>query len=263
MVAARSRCSFVTWERRHDDPFVPGHHLRNHNIVVSNIVTFFSAVVAYQIVVFAPLFVQVVKHDSATRSGLIIMPLIVGNLVSSFVGGRVITLTGRYRELVIAGCVIAFGGSILLAGLDANSSRTALSIAIGVIGFGNGLVSPTMFLVNQNSVPQRDLGTASAINALFRAIGNVIGVGLVGAVFANGLTSRLRGAGLAELDPDRLRARPSDIARLPESQRRTVIDAFQHGLSSGFRVVVVGGLLMAVASLFLRQQTLRDSMDDD
>jgi hypothetical protein len=127
-----------------------------------------------------------------------------------------ITHTGRYRELVILGSTIAFGGSILLGRLHADSSRTALSLAIGVIGFGNGLVSPTM----------------------------------------------LRAAGLAELDPERLRARPSDIAKLPDDQRSTVINAFEHGLTNGFRVVIIGGFLMVVGALFLRQYTLRDSMDE-
>ena len=253
--------AFVIWERREPEPLVPGRHLRNRNVVTSNLITFVSAVFTYQVVVFAPIFVQVVKLDGATRSGLIIMPLIAANFVSSFIGGRIITRTGRYRELVILGSAVACAGTYLLSRIDAASGRTSLSIAIGVMGFGNGLVSPTMFLVNQNSVPQRDLGTASSINTLFRSIGNVVGVGLVGAFFANTLTSRLRDAGLAELDPDRLRARPADIAALPPEQRRIVIGAFEDGLTTGFRILVIFGVLALVLALILRQEPLRDSMD--
>ena len=172
-----------------------------------------------------------------------------------------ITRTGRYRELVILGSALACFGTFLLSRIDATSARSSLSIAIGVMGFGNGLVSPTMFLVNQNSVPQRDLGTASSINTLFRSIGNVIGVGLVGAVFANTLTSQLRSAGLAELDPDRLRARPADIAALPPDQRHIVINAFDSGLSAGFRMLVIFGLLGLALSFVLKQEPLRESMD--
>lgn len=252
---------FVLWERREAEPLVPSRHLRNRNVVTSNLITFVSAVFTYQVVVFAPIFVQVVKLDGATRSGLIIMPLIVGNFVTSFVSGRVITRTGRYRELVIFGSAVACFGTFLLSRIDATSGRMSLSIAIGVMGFGNGMVSPTMFLVNQNSVPQRDLGTASSISTLFRSVGNVIGVGLVGAVFANTLTSKLRAAGLAELDPDRLRARPTDIAALPPDQRRIVIDAFDSGLSAGFRMLVIFGVVGLVLAFALTQEPLRESMD--
>ena len=253
--------AFVLWERREPEPLVPSRHLRNRNVVTTNLITFVSAVYTYQVVVFAPIFVQVVKLDGATRSGLIIMPLIAGNFVSAFIGGRLITRTGRYRELVILGSALACLGTFLLSRIDAASGRTSLSIAIGVMGFGNGMVSPTMFLVNQNSVPQGDLGTASSINTLFRSIGNVIGVGLVGAVFANTLTSKLRSAGLAELDPDRLRARPTDIAALPADQRRIVINAFDSGLSSGFRMLVIFGIIGLVLAFVLRQEPLRESMD--
>jgi MFS family permease len=252
---------FVMWERREPEPLVPSRHLRNRNVVTSNLITFSSAVFTYQVVVFAPIFVQVVKLDGATKSGLIIMPLIAGNFVSSFVSGRFITNTGRYREVVIFGSAMACAGTFLLSRIDAASGRTSLSIAIAVMGFGNGMVSPTMFLVNQNSVPQRDLGTASSINTLFRSVGNVIGVGLVGAVFANTITSRLRDAGLAELDPERLRARPTDIAALPADQRSIVINAFDDGLSAGFRLLVIFGIIGLVLALVLKAEPLRDSMD--
>jgi MFS family permease len=253
--------AFVIWERREPEPLVPRRHLRNRNVVTSNLITFVSAVFTYQVVVFAPIFVQVVKLDGATRSGLIIMPLIATNFISSFISGRLITRTGRYRELVILGSAVACAGTYLLSRIDAASGRTSLSIAIGVMGFGNGMVSPTMFLVNQNSVPQRDLGTASSINTLFRSIGNVVGVGLVGAFFANTLTSRLRDAGLAELDPDRLRARPADIAALPPDQRRIVVGAFEDGLTTGFRILVIFGVLALLLAFILRQEPLRESID--
>lgn len=252
--------AFVIWERREPQPLVPREHIRDRTIVLSNIITFLSAVLTYQITIFAPLFVQVVKADGATKSGLLVMPLLVGNFAAAMIGGRVITRTGHYRGVVLVGTAMCFVGTLLLATIDGGSSRTDLSIAIFVIGAGNGLVGPTMMLVNQNAVAQRDLGVASSINTLCRSLGNVISVGVVGAVFARELTARLRAADLAELNPDTLRARPRDIVALAPRERSIVVDAFDGAINLGFRTVVVSGAAVLIASLFLRQVKLRDTM---
>ena len=75
---------FALWERREPQPLVPREHLRNRVIVLTNVITFLSALITYQITVFAPIFVQVVKGDRATKAGFIIMPLLFGNFFAPF-----------------------------------------------------------------------------------------------------------------------------------------------------------------------------------
>lgn len=253
--------AFAAWERREAQPLLPVPYLKNRTVAVSLLMTFFSAIVTYQVVVFAPLFAQIVKEDGATRSGVIIMPLILGNLWASFLCGRLIVRTGRYRASVMLGAVLCSAGALLLANIDGASPRSSLAIAIFILGTGNGLVSPTMFLIAQNAIPHRDLGTASSMVTLARSVGNVIGVGVVGSFFAHTLSERLRAAGLASLDPDTLRAKPSEIAELPADEARLVRDAFDAGLNQGFRSVVIPALLLIVVALFLRAEPLRDSND--
>ncbi len=118
-----------------------------------------------------------------------------------------------------------------------------------------------MFLIAQNAIPHRDLGTASSMVTLARSVGNVIGVGIVGSFFAHRLTDRLRGAGLSALDPDTLRAKPSEIDNLPADQARLVRDAFDAGLNQGFRSVVIPAALLILVALFLRAEPLRDTND--
>ena len=142
-------------------------------------------------VTFIPLYLQIVKGHSATESGLLMTPMMLGVLVTSTGSGFLISRYGRYRAFPIAGTAIAAVALYLLSTLEV---ATATELAAGymlLLGLGLGLVMQVLVLAAQNAVDYRLLGVATSGATLFRQVGGSIGVSAFGAIFTNELGREL------------------------------------------------------------------------
>ena len=128
---------------------------------------------------------------SATSSGLLLLPLIAGLLVTSISSGRLIARTGHYKAYPIAGTALAAAGLYLLSTMGAGTSHLASSLYLLVLGLGIGLFLQVMVLIVQNTAAQRDLGAATSSVNFARQIGSSIGVALIGALFIHRLDGQL------------------------------------------------------------------------
>ncbi|MFI9269479.1 MDR family MFS transporter [Kitasatospora sp. NPDC052896] len=251
---------FCYVEQRVKEPMLPLSLFRNRDFSMVSIIGFIVGFVMFGAVTFLPQYQQIVQGASATNSGLLLMPMMLGLLVVSLVVGQVVTRTGKYRIFPIIGTVVMTGGSLLLATLGTETSRTTSALYMLVLGAGMGFLMQITMLVAQNSVELKDMGVASSTATLFRTIGGSFGVALFGSLYTNRITStlsaRMHGApGLSgssseQLTPERLRTMP------PAAQ-----DAFHHAVTNGIHTVFVWGagvtVLAIVASLFLREIPLR------
>jgi EmrB/QacA subfamily drug resistance transporter len=178
---------WVARERRASDPILP---LRLFRIPVFTIVSaalFLTTLSFFAVVVFMPVFLQVVTGASATRSGFLLLPVLLAATASTFASGRVISRTGRYKAFPVAGLALMTVGLLLLAQMGAGTSQAAASLLLVVFGLGFGMVSQVLTIALQNAVERHDLGIATASANLVRALGGAVGVALFGALFAGGL----------------------------------------------------------------------------
>ncbi|OEV13785.1 hypothetical protein AN219_28765, partial [Streptomyces nanshensis] len=83
---------------------------------------------------------------SATTSGLLMLPLMSGVVVSSLLSGQLITRTGHYKIFPVLGCALSAEGMWLLSKLDADTSRQMFGIWSGILGLGIGFVLPVLVL---------------------------------------------------------------------------------------------------------------------
>jgi EmrB/QacA subfamily drug resistance transporter len=178
---------FVWWERRVDEPIVPVELFRQRVFTAANLAGFAVGVGMFGAIMFVPLYVQGVMGGSATASGIVLTPLMLAMMVTSVGSGQVITRTGRYRWALLAGPVVMGLGFVLLATMDAGSSRLHATEAMIVTGLGLGLLIQNLSLVVQNGVPSRHLGAATSAAQFSRSIGGTIGVSVMGAILAAGL----------------------------------------------------------------------------
>ncbi|HTS73225.1 MAG TPA: MFS transporter, partial [Gaiellaceae bacterium] len=142
-------------------------------------------------VTFIPLYLQIVKGHTATESGLLMTPMMLGVLATSTASGFLISRYGRYRVFPIVGTAIATVGLYLLSTLEV---ATATEVAAGymlLLGLGLGLVMQVLVLAAQNAVDYRLLGVATSGSTLFRQVGGSIGVSVFGAIFTNELGREL------------------------------------------------------------------------
>jgi EmrB/QacA subfamily drug resistance transporter len=272
-VASIGLVAVFAWaEGRAAEPVLPLHLFRNRVFNVTSAVGFVVGFALFGSVTYLPLFLQVVNGSSPTGSGLQILPLMAGLLITSIASGQIITRTGRYRIFPIAGTFVMIVGLYLLSRMDAGTSRVASSLYMFVLGLGLGMVMQVLVLAVQNAVGYEDLGVATSGATLFRSIGGSVGTAILGSIFSSrlkaNLTTNLAGVdATAKLPPAQLHklsgaiGNPASLKRLPAPVHHAYIVSFTHALD---RVFVVAAVISAVAFLLswlLEQRPLRDTAE--
>jgi EmrB/QacA subfamily drug resistance transporter len=178
-------------ESRAAEPILPLELFRNATFRTTSAIGFIIGFALFGSVTFIPLYLQIVKGETATRSGLLMTPMMLGVLATSTASGFLISRYGRYRVFPIVGTAVATVGLYLLSRLEVNTPIGVAAAYMLILGLGLGLVMQVLVLAAQNAVPYRLLGVATSGSTLFRQVGGSIGVSAFGAVFTNQLTKEL------------------------------------------------------------------------
>src|SRR5204863_2383119 len=144
---------------------------------------------------FVPLFVQGVIGTSATSSGIVLTPLMLGAVTTSFFSGQIVSRTGRYRPNTLLGPVILGAGMVLLWQMDVNTTNAEAARNMVIAGIGLGMMMQIFVLSVQNSVPRRAMGSATALTQFSRSIGATLGVTLMGVIVNQQLPAGARRRG--------------------------------------------------------------------
>ncbi|WP_435864415.1 DHA2 family efflux MFS transporter permease subunit [Streptomyces phaeochromogenes] len=257
--------AFVAVERRAAEPVLPLKLFRIRTFTLAAVISFIVGFAMFGAMTYLPTFLQVVHGISPTMSGVHMLPMVAGLLVSSTVSGQIVSRTGRWKVFPIAGTGVTAIGLLLLHQLDENSSAAEMSSYLLVFGLGLGLVMQVLVLIVQNSVSYEDLGVATSGATFFRSIGASFGVAIFGTVFASRLgselTSALRGQDLPpSLGVDALKSDPNIIADLPAALRPPVVEAYSTSITDVFLYAAPVALAGFVLAWFLREDRLRASV---
>jgi len=254
---------FLLAEHYAKEPLVPLVLFRNRVFSVASAVGFIVGMALFGSVTYLPLYLQVVRGSSPTRSGLQLLPLMAGVLITSIGSGRLIARFGRYRIYPIIGTATLVVGMLLLSRLTVGTNLWLASLYMLVVGMGLGFVMQVLVLAVQNAVDYADLGVATSTSTLFRSMGGTIGVPLFGAIFANRLTSNLANdlpAGARAAIPSRLG--PSQIDALPPGIRDPYIAGYAAALRPIF--LIAGGIALVGFAItwLLQERPLRQTVAD-
>jgi EmrB/QacA subfamily drug resistance transporter len=178
-------------EARTAEPILPLELFRNATFRTTSGIGLVIGFALFGSVTFIPLYLQIVKGHSATGSGLLMTPMMLGVLVTSTASGFLISRYGSYRRFPRAGTALAMVALYLLSTLEVTTSTRVASAYMLLLGFGLGLVMQVLVLATQNAVDYRLLGVATSGATLFRQIGGSIGVSAFGAIFTNRLGQEL------------------------------------------------------------------------
>jgi EmrB/QacA subfamily drug resistance transporter len=253
-------------ERRAAEPIMPPHLFRNHTFVITSLAGLIVGVAMFGAIIFLPQYLQIVKGESPTVSGLLTLPLVIGLLITSIGSGLIITRTGRYKIFPIVGLLVAAAGLALLSRLQVHTSLVVASGYMLVTGLGIGMVMQVLVLAAQNAVGQRDLGVATSGATFFRSMGGAIGVAVFGALLSHRLVSTIPAAlarvgvppsQLAKVGAGANSATPAQIGALPEPIHTAVITGFAEAIQTAFLAAVPFALAGFIVVLFLREHPLR------
>jgi EmrB/QacA subfamily drug resistance transporter len=254
----------LVWvERRVDEPILPPSLFRNRVFVVTSAVGFIVGFALFGALTYLPLFQQVVRGLSPTVSGLQLVPVMGGLLISSIISGQVITRTGRYKVFPIAGTGVAAIGMWLLSSLGEDTASGIAALHMLVLGLGLGMVMQVLVLAVQNAVPYAQLGVATSGATLFRSIGGSLGTAVLGAIFANRLSSELAssvppGAALPSAGVN-----PAAVDRLPPALHDAYISSFDAALHSVFLVATAVVVVAFALSWLIPERPLRETVETD
>ncbi|ASW56761.1 MDR family MFS transporter [Plantactinospora sp. KBS50] len=251
--------AFVLWERRAAEPILPPRLFRSRVFLVVTATLFLVTGVMFAVVIFVPLFLQVAAGASATRSGLLLLPMTVGITVSTMTSGRLIARTGRYRHFPIIGLAIVTVSVFLLARVTPATSLPVVMAVMALFGTGFGLITQVLVLALQNGADRRDIGVATASANFFRSLGGSVGAAVFGALFAAVLSGRLArtlpaGAGV---DARQVQAGPERLRELPEAVQAAVAAGVAHAVDAVFLLATPVAAVALLVVLFLRERPLR------
>jgi EmrB/QacA subfamily drug resistance transporter len=254
--------AFLWQERRAQEPIVPLTLFRSR---IFNLASGMGATIGmamFGAIVFIPLYLQLVYGSSATRSGLQMLPLMLGLLTAAILSGRAISRLGRYRMFPIAGTATLVAGMFLLSRLGPDTAPWLASLYMLVVGVGIGLVMQVLVLVVQNDADPEHIGVATATATFFRSMGGSFGVAIFGAIFAARLShelGHLPASVVARLGSG-VQINPAQAARLPPVIHQEFLVAFAHALHGVFLWGMAIAIVPFALSWFIKEKPLRTTL---
>jgi EmrB/QacA subfamily drug resistance transporter len=268
--------TFLSVESRASEPVIPLVLFSNPIIAICSVCAFVLGMGMFGVIIYLPLFMQGVLGVSATQSGNLLTPLMMGAVVGSIVGGQTVSRTGTYKSVALIGSVLVAVGMIVFARMGVDTARIYVVYGMVISGLGMGLLQPVYTLAVQNVAPRRQMGAATSSTIFFRSIGSTVGVAAFGSImltryheaFAQSMPAHVPAAALPYFANPLLlvQVRPqmeSAFARFPGGSAllQTLFDNVRASLASGLHLIFVcSAVIMALAvllHLMLRSEPLR------
>ena len=169
---------FARVEQQASDPMLPLKWLRTRNVafpVTSQALTNFAYMGGFMIV---PQLLETGLGFSTSHIGwLIIARPLMFSLVAPF-SGRVSSRIGERNAGIIGACAVV-ASMLLLSQIDVGASDLLIAFGLSLSGIGLGISSPALTALLANSVDNKDLGVASAMQQLLNQMGAVLGAAIM------------------------------------------------------------------------------------
>lgn len=256
---------FVVAERHAQEPIMPLSLFKNRNFVVASLAGLLIMVAMMGTISYLPTYMQIVNGASATESGYMMLPTMVGMMIMSTVSGFLASKTGRYKWMPVASCLVAAVALVLMSTIAVETSTIMMFVYLFILGFGMGLGQQILVLIVQNEFPHAMVGTATSSNNYIREVGATLGSSVIGALFTSRLADQLAGAGeaLASTGLSANSITPAIVAQLPTDIQLLVQNAYHDALVPIFLYLAPFLLVGAVLLLFLKENPLKDTIEDD
>jgi EmrB/QacA subfamily drug resistance transporter len=190
--------AFLFNQAKAAEPILPLRLFKNHTFSITSLLAFLVGAAMFGAIVMLPLYFQLVKGNSATLSGLKLLPLMFGIVSTSIVSGKWITKHGKYKAFPVVGMILMTAALLLMGTLNETTPYWRLSIFAIMLGAGLGMCLQNLVIALQNSLEIRDMGIGTSLNTFWRSIGGTLGVAIFGSIYASKL-SHYMGANITKL----------------------------------------------------------------
>jgi EmrB/QacA subfamily drug resistance transporter len=252
---------FVLAERRAAEPVLPLRLFRQRVFSAAGAIGFVVGFAMFGALTYLPQYFQIVKGVSPTASGLRLLPLMGGLLLTSIGTGQLISRWGRYKVFPVVGTAAMTLGLYLLSLLSPTTSALLSSVYMFVLGVGIGATMQVLVIAVQNAVDYADLGAGTSGATFFRSIGGSFGTAVFGAIFSNVLAGNILAALHGLPLPSGLSvtrgASPAALARLPAPIHAAFIAGYSASIRTVFLTAVPVGAVAFALTWTLKELPLR------
>ncbi|KAI2466980.1 putative MFS multidrug transporter [Annulohypoxylon bovei var. microspora] len=136
---------------------------------------------------------QYVNGQTATRAGILLLPLTLVSPTTALVAG---SLVGRHRfwapGLTILGGCLNLIGITLMSTLPTDNAVPGAQFGYQVIiGMSLGLMTPTLLYILKVEVPEKEMAGAMGVGNMGRTLGGCIGLAICGSLLQSELNKEL------------------------------------------------------------------------
>jgi len=258
--------AFWFMERRAAEPIMPLHLFKQRNFNLTTSVGLILGVAMFGALAYLPTYLQMVTGANATQAGLLMIPLMAALLVASIVSGQLVSRTGRYKWLPMAGLVLVAISLALLSTMTPTLAVWVICGYLAIMGIGLGMSMQILILIVQNTFPVTEVGTATASNNYFRQIGASLGSAIVGSLFVSRLAQLLTenmpaGGNSAEGASNSLT--PAVVQTLPTQLKDVIVNAYNDALTPVFLYMVPLVIVGLVLLVFVAEKPLATNIERD
>ncbi len=252
----------VVVELKAPEPMVPIRVLRNRTTLLMILASVGVGVAMFGSSTFLTQYFQLAGGNSPTRAGLMTIPLIIAQMLTSTLGGQFVSRTGRWKPLMATGAVFLVVGLGLMGTLDHTTPYWQVAIFMSIMGVGVGALVQNIVLAVQNTVDVSQVGATSATVSFFRSLGGAVGVAVLGAILANHVTSKVT-AGLSATGVPAGGAAGGtlDLKDLPGPIQLIVRAAYGDSFGTLFLIAAAVSVLTLVAVFLVHEVPLRDTVE--
>lgn len=194
---------FIIVERKAANPILPLEFFHDRAISISFFIAFFSQVLMFGAIMYLPYFIQGIIGSSATTSGLVTVPMMLGLLVASNIIGIIVSKYGKARLFSVLAFVVMAFGAYLLSTMNLDTTNQQAVCFMIVLGFGIGMSMPIANVNAQNAAPRQQIGTVTSGVMFFRNMGGTVGSAILGAIMTNSLSKGFQNLDMQYL-PDKV-----------------------------------------------------------
>jgi EmrB/QacA subfamily drug resistance transporter len=265
VIAGLAIAGFITVEFFVKEPIVPMSLFRNRTFTLSVVASIAIGVSMFATSVFLAQYFQLARGATPTESGLMTIPMIIGQMGASIIIGQLVSRFGKWKGWMLTGSVLATVGVSLMATLRYDTPFTLVAVYMFVLGAGLGMVMQNLTLIVQNDTAPQQLGAASSNVNFFRTIAGTIGVTVMGSLLSTSVGTYIKD-GLGNFTPateaevtalKQLGAGDvPKVAELPDSIRAIVEGAYGHGIADAFIIAIPLAIIAIIAIAFIKNKPL-------
>ena len=264
-IAVVAIAAFITVEFFVKEPIVPMTLFRNRTFTLSVIASIAIGVSMFATSVFLAQYFQLARGATPTESGLMTIPMIIGQMGASIIIGQLVSRFGKWKGWMITGSILATIGVSLMATLRYDTPFPLVAVYMFVLGAGLGMVMQNLTLIVQNDTAPQQLGAASSNVNFFRTIAGTIGVTVMGSLLSTSVADFMKDGlkGFVPTSPDEISALERlgsgdvpKVGELPDSIRTIVESAYGHGIADAFILAIPLAVIAVIAIAFIKNKPL-------